>query len=35
MKRLSIMNVAAAVLLAGLTACANDNEGVLLKGKLV
>ena len=35
MKRQSIVKVAAVVLLAGLTACANDNEGVLLKGKLI
>ena len=35
MKRQNIVKVAAAVLLAGFTACTNDNEGVLLKGKLV
>lgn len=35
MKRQNIVKVAVAVLLAGFTACANDNEGVLLKGKLV
>ena len=35
MKKQSIAKAAAAMLLAGLTACANDNEGVLLKGKLV
>lgn len=35
MKRQNIVKVAVAVLLTGFTACANDNEGVLLKGKLV
>ena len=35
MKRQNIVKVAVSVLLAGFTACANDNEGVLLKGKLV
>ena len=35
MKRQNIVKVAVAMLLAGFTACTNDNEGVLLKGKLV